>query len=141
MMQTKKRRSLKTMEAAVEDRVLPEGTNEEQWACLQSAVTRCMEKINTVPIPITKERYNYMLGLTLAALYSFAPQGRIGGLATMQMNQVPRLVEEGFGFTANFKTSSKYGLQPIVGSVPGTTCLQVAQLTANTNHKSDLRFV
>jgi hypothetical protein len=113
------------MEAAVEDRVLPEGTNEEQWACLQSTVTRCMEKINTVPSVITIERYNYMLGLTLAALYSFAPQGRIGGLATMQMNQVSRMVEEGFGFTANFKTSSKYGLQPIVGSVPGTTCLQV----------------
>ena len=113
------------MEAAVEDRVLPEGTNDQQWQCLQSAVTRSMENINIVPSSISRRRYNHMLGLTLAALYSFAPQGRIGGLATMQMSQVSRLVNEGFGFTANFKTSSKYGLQPIVGSVPGTTCLQV----------------
>ena len=132
------------MEAAVEDRVLPEGTNDEQWQCLRTAVTRCMENIHVVPTTVTLERYNHMLGLVLAALYSFAPQGRIGGLATMQMNQVQRLIDEGFGFTANFKTSSKYGLQPIVGSVPGTTCLQVINLNKFTNTiiivRTDVRF-
>ena len=124
-LQKDKARGLKTMEAAVEDRVLPEGTNEEQWALLQSTVTRCMQRTNIAPTTITRDRYIHMIGLTLAALYVFAPQGRIGGLATMKMDQVQRMVDEGFGFTANFKTSSKYGLQPIVGSPPATSCLQV----------------
>jgi hypothetical protein len=129
LLQKDKARGLKTMEAAVEDRVLPEGTNEEQWAVLQSTVTRCMQKINIAPTTITRDRYVHMIGLTLAALYVFAPQGRIGGLATMQMDQVQRLVDEGFGFTANFKTSSKYGLQPIIGSPQATSCLQVGIYT------------
>ena len=113
------------MEKAVEDRLLPEGSTSEQWSTLQAAVLKKQDAMVTPPTIITQTAYNAMVGLLLASAYCFAPQGRIGGFGSMHRDEYPRLQSEGYALTRVFKTSSKYGVQPVVGSNPLIRACQV----------------
>ena len=108
----------------MEDRLLPEGSTSDQWAIIQSTVLKKLDEM-VVPTVITNSSYNAMIGLMISAAYGFAPQGRIGGIASMHKDELSRLFSEGYALTSVFKTSSKYGLQPVVGSNPLNRACQV----------------
>ena len=127
ILQMKKTHQTRTMEQAVEDRQLPEGDNAQQWATLQTAVLEYVEGIsgNLDSVRVDLNSYNQHLGGTISAFYSTAVQGRIGGFATMLLDEGLRIFVEGFGFGGTFKTAWKYGYQPITGSKPAIAALKV----------------
>jgi hypothetical protein len=60
------------------------------------------------------ERYNETVGLIMAAMYC-SPQGRIGGLKDLKLGQVVELYEGSSTLlTDEFKTSARFGYQPIL---------------------------
>ena len=61
------------------------------------------------------ETYNATIGVVFAAMYC-SPQGRIGEIKTLKLGQVKDVYQSSSSIltAADFKTSSKYGYQPIL---------------------------
>jgi len=65
-------------------------------------------------LTIYLETYNATIGVVFAAMYC-SPQGRIGEIKTLKLGQVTDVYQSSSSIlTADFKTSSKYGYQPIL---------------------------
>ena len=47
-------------------------------------------------------------------IYVFAPQGRLGGLQSLHIDQARDMIQQGYAVSDTFKTASKYGYQPIL---------------------------
>ena len=79
-----------TMESKVANRVLPEGNFDDQWNTLQTTSHNCLKKLvgTALPLAISLQYFNWVLGLVVACLYVFSPQGRIHGIATLLLSQV-----------------------------------------------------
>ena len=55
-----------------------------------------------------------ILGVLICYIYSFAPQGRLGGILHLSISQASDMLEKGYALSDTFKTSSKYGYQPVI---------------------------
>jgi len=58
-----------------------------------------------------------ILETLISYIYVFAPQGRLGGLASLHIDQAKEIIQQGYALADTFKTASKYGYQPII--LPG----------------------
>ena len=56
--------------------------------------------------------YKKFIGLLIASIYCFAPQGRIAALESMEMKDADRLLSS-YVMSTVLKTQSKYGYQPV----------------------------
>ena len=65
---------------------------------------------------IDKTVYNEFLGLLIAALYVFVPQGRIGGVQSLQFEDYETMMKMGYAMSSAFKTSAKFGYQPVLSN-------------------------
>lgn len=61
-----------------------------------------------------KAIYDAFMELLYAAIYVYAPQGRVSGLTSLSFKQAKELVEEGQATTNKFKTNIKYGYQVVL---------------------------
>jgi hypothetical protein len=59
------------------------------------------------------ETYNETVGLFFGSMYC-SPQGRISGLKNLKLGDVHDIFEDGAVLTDKFKTSAKFGYQPII---------------------------
>ena len=81
--------SQKTMDTVVANRLLPEGSPDEQWDILRSTAISCIDRtIKSPPTTVTQQHYEWVLGLILACLYVFSPQGRSQAVASLLMSQL-----------------------------------------------------
>ena len=55
-----------------------------------------------------------ILETLISYIYVFAPQGRLGGLQSLHIDQARDMIQQGYAVSDTFKTSSKYGYQPIL---------------------------
>ena len=60
-----------------------------------------------------KRMYNKFLSILVSALYVFSPQGRVGGIQDVRIQQYSELLHDGYTTSSNFKTVGKFLLQPI----------------------------
>ena len=65
---------------------------------------------------VTEALYYETIGLCVASMYVFVPQGRIQGVRTMTMAMASSLFDDGSSFTSDFKTSNLYQFQPVLGT-------------------------
>ena len=115
--QASKENPPKTMEAVVAARNLPSGTVDEMWSTLQGAVTKKLPTLAPIPpLQVASQFYNWVLGLCCASLYVFAPQGRIHAISTILLRQFEDMKRDGHTLSSSFKTSQRYGYQPIIAS-------------------------
>ena len=63
---------------------------------------------------IDKTTYDDYLSLLFAHLYCTVPQGRVGGLSSIKLDQFAEFQNKGLAMTDQFKTRAKYGLQAVV---------------------------
>ena len=61
---------------------------------------------------IDESTYKKFIGILIASIYCFAPQGRISALESMQYKDVSQLLSS-YVMSTVFKTQSKYGYQPV----------------------------
>lgn len=106
----------KTMKQLVSDRELPKDglislvrqlRSEEAW------ITTFIQQFQSSPV-LDKICYEKFLRILFASIYVFAPQGRVGGIADLKLQQGVELVETGQTMTTSFKTRYYFGYQPIV---------------------------
>jgi hypothetical protein len=64
-------------------------------------------------IPTNKTIYNRFMNLLSASIYCFSCQGRIGAIEDLKFFQGAELLTEGVVLTSKFKTSAKFGYQPV----------------------------
>ena len=117
--------SQKTMDTVVANRLLPEGSPDEQWDILQSTAIRCIDRtFKSPPTTITQQHYEWVLGLIIACLYVFSPQGRIQAVASLLMSQLTELLESGHVLSRAFKTAPTYYYQPVLSNQYANTMIQ-----------------
>jgi hypothetical protein len=107
------------MEQLVQNRHLPEGNLQQQLKSLQNIVHRLLPWARqfcsgSIVDGIT---YKKFLGLLGSSFYMFSPQGRVQGIEDVKMSQLSQLLNEGFAQTSKFKTSAKWGYQPVTTSL------------------------
>lgn len=117
--QRRRDNSDRSMEKLVQNRHLPEGNLHRQLKTLQDTVHRLLPWARqfcsaSVVDGIT---YKKFLGLLGASFYMFSPQGRVQGIEDVRMSQLTQLLHEGFAQTSKFKTSAKWGYQPVTTSL------------------------
>lgn len=61
-----------------------------------------------------KELYTAFMSLVYSALYTSAPQGRVGGIMSLTIDQLPSLLTTGYATTDQFKTQATYGYQAVI---------------------------
>lgn len=72
---------------------------------------------------LTTEDIHYeVIGISVAALYVYAPQGRIKSIASITLEETIALFNDQSCLKSDFKTGSKYGYQPVL-AVP--VCLEI----------------
>lgn len=104
------------MSSLVEHRLLPEGDPRTQLQTLQREVHNqfnWIRKHETKKLGVDKETYKRFMGIFLASLYVFSPQGRCQGIEDLKFGQVEALLNEGYINTTKFKTQAKWGYQPV----------------------------
>ena len=125
--QGQKEGSQKTMASLVAIGRLPEGTVDEQWEQLQGAVREALKKVEADAadkLRVSSHYYNWVLGLCVASLYAFSPQGRIHGMSTLLLDQFQEMKEAGHTMCSMFKTNTRFGYQPIIASVESIQALE-----------------
>jgi hypothetical protein len=65
---------------------------------------------------ITKDIYNLFTQLLSASMYVGCVQGRIGAIQDMLLQEVKKLFTEEYVLSKDFKTSDRFGLQPVTVS-------------------------
>jgi hypothetical protein len=63
---------------------------------------------------ITHDAYVEFMEVFFAALWSLAPQGRPGGVESLQYRHVQQFVNDGYALSGNFKTAETYVYQPVI---------------------------
>lgn len=66
------------------------------------------------PQLVTAAQFAEFMSLLFAALYTYAPQGRIGGVQDLCFAQRTLLLDGGVAHASNFKTAAYYGYQPVI---------------------------
>ena len=121
----RKKRSSKTMESEVYLSKMPagglpelQGTFDAEITWLQSLVKLAHDDQSTHPgqpfFPITAAEYTRLTSAMYAAIYSFAPNGRVSGIEDLKEFQYEQLVDEGHVHSSKFKTNTRYGYQPVI---------------------------
>jgi hypothetical protein len=104
------------MSSLVELRLLPEGEPRTQLRTLQQQVLNefmWIRQHDAKHLPVDKDSYKRFMGVFLASLYVFSPQGRTQGLDDLKFGQAQDLLSTGFVQTTKFKTQAKWGFQPV----------------------------
>jgi len=123
--ENRKTRSSKTMASEVYKRKMPAGgipelqgtfTSEIEWVKLYVKLMKDYEESHPGRpySPMTNSEYTRFTSAMYAALYVFAPNGRVGGIEDLKENQYEQLVEEGHVHSSKFKTHTRYGYQPVI---------------------------
>lgn len=60
-----------------------------------------------------KTVYDTFMATLYTALWVFTPQGRVGGIRDLRFRQRTEMLEKGFTYSSQFKTSATYGYQPV----------------------------
>ena len=85
---------------------------------LQGAVLKNMSWIENIVSEnhfVDKQLYNKILGMTVAAIYAFCPNGRIQALAELKESQFSEFDNTpGHIMSSAFKTMAKFGVQPVI---------------------------
>lgn len=106
----KSRKEKKSLEYLVSKNKIPHGgLRDLQFACKQGQSLLNIDILN-----LNKESFAFIKGWTVASMYSFCPQGRIGAINSMTNQQSDKLFETGMELAEDFKTSQKFGRQPIL---------------------------
>ena len=127
-MQDKKKRSEQTMTSLVQLRLLPEGDPRTQLQTLQQEVLNqfmWIRQHDAKQLPVDKDTYRRLMGIIIAALYVFSPQGRCQGIEDLKLGQVEQLLQEGYAQTTKFKTQAKWGFQPVTLSTESKELLTI----------------
>lgn len=111
--QIKVKQSENSIEALIERKEWPIGGLLE----LQNAIRNEMDWVYTLArghsTPTNKSIYNRFMNLLSASIYCFSCQGRIGAIEDLKFYQGSELLTEGVVLTSKFKTSAKFGYQPV----------------------------
>ena len=111
--QIKAKQSDNSIEALIERQEWPKGGLLE----LQNAIRFEMDWVYTLAransTPTNKTIYNRFMNLLSASIYCFSCQGRIGAIEDLKFFQGAELLTEGVVLTSKFKTSAKFGYQPV----------------------------
>jgi len=116
------------MSTLVHARLLPEGDPRQQLQTLQREVLNQFIWIrhhDSKGLPVDKDTYKRFMGILLASLYVFSPQGRCQGIEDLKYGQVSALLNEGYTHTTKFKTQAKWGYQPVTLSVESKELLTI----------------
>jgi hypothetical protein len=100
---------------------------------LQQVFPAQLEKLRAllaaVPRIIGKSEYLWFVGMLYTSFYVFTPQGRIGGLNDMRVDQYKNFRDEGHAETNKFKTKAAHGYQfVIVGSISFSLLAQYMEI-------------
>lgn len=102
-----------SIEALIERKEWPKGGLLE----LQNAIRYEMDWVYNMAransLPTNKSIYNRYMNLLSASIYCFSCQGRIGAIEDLKLHQGKELLKDGVVLTSKFKTSSKFGYQPV----------------------------
>ena len=105
-----------TMESEVYLRHQPEGGLRQLQEQFKPELEKLKRLLSTTPFVIGAEEYRWFCGLMYVAMYIFAPQGRKGGIESITLSQYPKLRDEGYAETTNFKTHEKWTFQMVIMS-------------------------
>lgn len=104
------------MEERIADRHLPkDGLSELRQAI--SSKLKWAESFQTL-MPYEKASIDSTIQkefdeLLFSALYVHLPQGRLSGIQSLKLSQLPSMMQKGYTMSTTFKTSAKFKLQPI----------------------------
>ena len=107
-----KQRLANSLENMIADRRFPSGgiaqlqgymIDDIQWAY----------SIDAHFVARARQMYNRFLSILVSALYVFSPQGRVGGIQDVRIQQYSELLHDGYTTSSHFKTVGKFLLQPI----------------------------
>lgn len=99
-----------TMASKVKDRRMPPGGLAQLQAVVEARMTWAL---NTYTENIDKQTFTSFMCLLYAALYVFSVQGRQSGVMDMTYQQGWELLRRGYSNSTQFKTASKWQLQPV----------------------------
>jgi hypothetical protein len=63
---------------------------------------------------ISHDAYVEFMEVFFAALWSLAPQGRAGGVESLQYRHVEQFISDGYALSGSFKTAETYTYQPVI---------------------------
>lgn len=106
----KRTRSHSTMASEVNDRRMPAGGLAQLQAAVEARMTWAL---NMCSENIDKQTFKTFMCLLYAALYVFSVQGRQSGVMDMTYQQGWELLRRGYSTSTQFKTASKWQLQPV----------------------------
>jgi hypothetical protein len=117
---TKFRQMLKHDRSAVTVNTLISANKMPQngMADLRGAVIQGIEWVEAnqgvIVLADDKVVYETFLAVLICGLYVTAPQGRVGGLQSLTIDQIDELTSKGYALTNQFKTQSTFGYQAVV---------------------------
>lgn len=87
-------------------------------ADLHRAVVEDWERpvVPTQPADLSKGVYDAHLGHMYSGMYTTSVQGRVGGFGSLQLKDASTMLTESCALSSTFKTSSKFGYQPVMAS-------------------------
>lgn len=118
----------KDMRTAVRDRLLPPGGPAKALKMIQTTVQSSGQdllKINWAERKVDKEVYQMYFAILIAVIYSSMPQGRIGGVGHMSIENGRELTATGRTMVKYFKTSKSFIYQAVMISVLGKPLLNI----------------
>ena len=111
--QIKAKQSDNSIEALIERQEWPKGGLLELQNAIRSEMDWVYNLARANSIPTNKTIYNRYMNLLSASIYCFSCQGRIGAIEDLKFFQGAELLTEGVVLTSKFKTSAKFGYQPV----------------------------
>ena len=118
-----------TMASEVYLRHQPSGGLAELQQVFPAQLEKLRALLAAVPRIIGKSEYLWFVGMLYTSFYVFTPQGRIGGLNDMRVDQYKNFRDEGHAETNKFKTKAAHGYQfVIVGSISFSLLAQYMEI-------------
>ncbi len=77
-------------------------------------VANFVARMNETWTKLDKEEYEIFMQILFSSMFVFAPQGRVGGIASLTCGQGVQMISNGNTYSHEFKTKYKYGYQPVI---------------------------
>jgi hypothetical protein len=106
-------KTLKDMEVIVSHRRMPAGGLKSLMQCTFNDINVANEIMDNVHA-INKDSFQTFMSILFSLMYVGAPQGRVGGLASLNYKHRDGLITKGYTLAKEFKTRAKYGYQPVL---------------------------
>ena len=114
-----------TIEDLITARAWPANGISDLYEAVKKEKDEWLDNVLLKKVSVCKGTYIPMLELLASSFYTTSVQGRVSAFNMLQMKNIPEMLNQGVAFSKEFKTSSTFGLQPVILSDTSRYLLRV----------------